>query len=198
MPHIPYFPPEFDDWKPARLPFPPIPTFFVNPLTPEQRAALEEEFGPWAAGRTIGMLSPRETYETFRAIARSMYEPYKSRHLVALAPPALPTQKPQRVRKPRVPTIAEELAPSVGVLTPEKEAHLSAKTILRLIQAARPTISTDFKVSLAHSTIVEAEELGIMLPETEAARIVNYAIEQYWLIPKEERERMRREAARRA
>jgi len=181
MPHIPQFPPIWRDWAPGN-PFdiePPLPRFMWNPLTPEEVAKLEAEFGPWAARRTLGMLSPAETYETARAFAKSMYESMKARALAGLPPmpPAPPTVKRERKPRERVSKEVEELAEIMKpkVLTPELEADLTARVLSTIHRAKRP-LNIEFQQTLSKSVIAWAEAEGVKLTEDEAARIVKSAI----------------------
>jgi hypothetical protein len=178
-PHIPEFPPVWRDWAPGN-PFeiePPLPRFMWNPLTPEQIAELEREYGRWAARRTLAMLSPAETFETAKAYARSMYESMKARALAGLPP--LPPTRPRRERKPReevakeIEELREVIAPKE--LTPELEADLTARVLTTIHRAKRP-LNIEFQQTLARSVIAWADAEGVKLSEEEAARIVKSAI----------------------
>jgi len=177
--HIPKFPPQFNEWKPAEPPHPPLPSWVFNPLIPEEIAKLEEEFGPWAARRTLGMLSPAETYETARAFARSMYESMKARALAGLPPipPTPPTVKRERKPREKMAKEVEELAEIMKprVLTPELEADLTAR-VLSIIHKAKRPLNVEFQQMLSKSVIAWADAEGVKLTEDEAARIVKSAI----------------------
>jgi len=150
-----------------------------NPLTPMQMAELEREYGRWAARRTIAMLSPTETFETARAIARSMYESMKARALAGLppAPPSPPTRT-TRVRrtKEKMPTVAElEAALGPKELTPELESDLTSRVLTTIRSTKRP-LTVEFQQTLAKSVIAWAGEEGVKLSEDDAVRIVKSAI----------------------
>jgi len=183
MPHIPEFPPVWRDWSPGN-PFevePPLPRFMWNPLTPEEIIKLEEEFGPWAARRTLGMLSPAETYETARAFARSMYESMKTRALAGLPPipPTPPTIKRERKPREKVAKEVEELAEIMKpkVLTPELEESLvSAATDFAEIRYRHRKPNIEEQQEFARTVRVWAEEQGVTISEEKAKGIVDRAL----------------------
>lgn len=180
MSHIPKWPPDIDEWLPGdpTRGEPPLPRFSWNPswLTTEQFTQLEEETSTWAARRAEAMVGPRAGFQTVRRAAHSMLESYISR-LPPLPEVIAPAERKRRVRKPRE-EMAEELAPLVGVLTPEIEADLTAKVVTQLHEKRRP-VNIQFQQTLAQSVRAWAEGKRVIVSEEEAVRIVKSAIEQW-------------------
>lgn len=179
MPHIPRFPPQWSDFAPGN-PFEgglPLPNFLTNPwLTQEQFTQVEAESGYWAAKRAESMVPRTAGFETLRRAARSMIGPYLSR-LPLL--PEVPLEK-KRVRKPKV-GLAKEIAPLVGVLTPEQEEELADAVLEDIIDYKRryrgmmPDI--EGKMNLAKAVVDWAEDnYGATISEAKGIEIVDKAI----------------------
>jgi len=176
--HIPEFPPKSSEWRPSPPPFPPLPSWVFNPLTPDEVRALEEEFGKWASARTLAMLSPAETYETVRAFAKSMYESMKSQALAGLPPipPTPPTVRRERKPREKVAKEVEELAEIMKpkVLTPELEESLvGAATDFAEIRYRHRRPRIEEQQEFARTVRVWAEEQGVTISEEKAKEIVD-------------------------
>ena len=96
MPHMPQFPPVYEDWAPGdpRKGEPPLPRFLFNPwLSPAERGDIELEAGRWSTSRAEAIVPEKAGPEVVRQLATRFWQEFAKQRGITIPAAKAPERR---------------------------------------------------------------------------------------------------------